>query len=159
MIPSFIFKKQTQHFRFTVNGSSSVPPYLVAHHAVPCKSDYVLTFDMCEEFIYVTVASLADNGVQAPLFLQEPISEVMFSNENGSSQLSCSANGTPSPTLAWVQKDGSPVTSVLGLRYTYAHTHIYKFKILRIKTCSFRFVVVWFGFGSVVFVFAQIAPF
>lgn len=66
------------------------------------------------EFFYVTIASVVDNGVQAPLFLQEPISELMFSNESGS-QISCSAHGNPSVT--WVQKDGSPISSVPGLRY------------------------------------------
>lgn len=72
---------------------------------------------MCEEFLYTTVALLAsDNGVQAPLFLQEPISELMFSNESGS-QISCTAHGTPPPTVTWVHKDGTPISSVLGLRY------------------------------------------
>lgn len=68
------------------------------------------------EFFYVTIASLVDNGVQAPLFLQEPVSDLVFSNESGS-QISCSAHGTPTPTVTWVQKDGSPIASVLGLRY------------------------------------------
>lgn len=70
------------------------------------------------EFFYVTIASLVDNGVQAPLFLQEPVSELVFSNESGS-QISCSAHGTPTPTVTWVQKDGSPIASVLGLRYNF----------------------------------------
>lgn len=108
---------------------------------------------MCEEFIYVTVASLADNGVQAPLFLQEPISELMFSNESGS-QISCTAHGSPPPTVFWIQKDGSPITSVLGLRY---NLNSFQGKICSIQFISFRSVSVWFG--SVVFVYAQIAQF
>lgn len=109
---------------------------------------------MCEEFIYVTVASLADNGVQAPLFLQEPISELMFSSESGS-QISCTAHGVPPPTVEWLQKDGSPITSVLGLRYSLPFSveeHVY---FISIHFNAMRFV--WFG--SVVFVFAQIAKF
>lgn len=73
------------------------------------------------EFFYVTIASLVDNGVQAPLFLQEPISELVFSNESGS-RISCTAHGTPAPTVTWVQKDGSPISSVLGLRYNLTHS-------------------------------------
>ncbi|XP_031617665.1 Down syndrome cell adhesion molecule-like protein Dscam2 isoform X3 [Contarinia nasturtii] len=68
---------------------------------------------ICAEFFYVTIASLVDNGVQAPLFVQEPISELVFSNESGS-QISCSAHGNP--IVTWVQKDGSPISSVPGLR-------------------------------------------
>lgn len=71
----------------------------------------------CTEFFYITIASLVDNGVQAPLFLQEPISELVFSNESGA-QITCSAQpGNPTPTVSWVLKDGTPITSVLGLRY------------------------------------------
>lgn len=115
----------------------------VSFRAVPCRG---VVF---EEFIYVTVASLADNGVQAPLFLQEPISELMFSNESGS-QISCTAHGVPPPTVTWAAKDGSPITSVLGLRYNLPF-------LGKIMFISFRFRSV--RFGSVVFVFAQIAKF
>lgn len=131
--------------------SLSIYVIVMLLYIIPWHGNLItLWYSTCEEFIYVTVASLADNGVQAPLFLQEPISELMFSNENGS-QLSCTAHGTPSPTLAWVQKDGSPVTSVLGLRY--------KLTILWTKTCSLCFDTFRFGFGSVVLVFAKIAQF
>lgn len=103
------------------------------------KSDYVLTY-VCEEFIYVTVASLADNGVQAPLFHQEPISELMFSNESGS-QISCTAHGTPPPNLMWTQKDGSPITSVLGLRYNLQFSGQIMF--ISFRFASFWYVLVW----------------
>lgn len=102
---------------------------------------------VCEEFIYATVASLADNGVQAPLFLQEPISELMFSNESGS-QISCTAHGVPPPTLSWVTaKDGSPITSVLGLRYNLPRSvgkHIYSISI-QLNSIRSVFSIIWFG--------------
>lgn len=83
-----------------------------------CFCLLVLDFVMFHpEFFYITIASLIDNGVQAPLFLQEPISVLLFSNESGS-QISCSAHGNPTPSVSWILKDGSPITSVLGLRYT-----------------------------------------
>lgn len=63
----------------------------------------------------MTFASIIDNGQQAPLFLQEPLSRLIFSNDTGS-QISCSAHGNPTPRVSWVQKDGSPVSSVPGLR-------------------------------------------
>lgn len=63
----------------------------------------------------MTFASIIDNGGQAPLFLQEPLSRLVFSNDSGS-QISCSAHGNPTPTVTWVQKDGSLVSSVPGLR-------------------------------------------
>lgn len=86
---------------------SSSSSYMFCHWNDPLRA----------EFFYVTtIASLLDNGVQAPLFLQEPISELAFSNESGS-QISCSAHGNPMPTVTWVQKDGSTIASVLGLRY------------------------------------------
>lgn len=63
----------------------------------------------------MTFASIIDNGQQAPLFLQEPLSRLIFSNDTGS-QISCSSHGNPTPKVSWVQKDGSPVSSVPGLR-------------------------------------------
>lgn len=86
---------------------------------------YVLSLFVCPRFpvsgplqtelFYVTFASIIDNGGQAPLFLQEPLSRLVFSNDSGS-QVSCSAHGNPTPHVSWVTKDGSPVTSVPGLR-------------------------------------------
>lgn len=58
---------------------------------------------------------MIENGLQAPIFLQEPISKLTFSNDSGS-QISCSAHGNPGPIVSWILKDGSPVTSVPGLR-------------------------------------------
>lgn len=65
-------------------------------------------------FFLVPIASMLDN-FQAPLFLQEPLSRLIFNNDSGS-QISCSAHGNPVPKVWWVQKDGSPVISVPGLR-------------------------------------------
>lgn len=68
------------------------------------------------DLFYVSfVASIVDNGVQAPTFLQEPLSRLIFSNDSGS-QISCSAHGNPPPIVTWVHKDGSIVSSAPGLR-------------------------------------------
>lgn len=68
------------------------------------------------DLFYVSfVASVVDNGVQAPTFLQEPLSRLIFSNDSGS-QISCSAHGNPPPIVTWVHKDGSIVSSAPGLR-------------------------------------------
>ncbi|XP_055315179.1 cell adhesion molecule Dscam2 isoform X2 [Sitodiplosis mosellana] len=80
---------------------------------------------ICAEIFYVTIASLVDNGVQAPLFQQEPISELVFSNESGS-LVSCSAHGNPTPVVTWVQKDtGTPISSVPGLRQILPNGTLY----------------------------------
>lgn len=72
------------------------------------------TFERAD-FFYVTFASIVDNGIQAPTFLQEPLSRLIFSNDSGS-QITCSAHGHPSPVVSWVHKDGSIVSSAPGLR-------------------------------------------
>lgn len=68
------------------------------------------------EIILVTSASHIDGGLQAPIFFQEPLPRLVFSNDTGS-QISCSAHGNPPPVVTWVTKDGTVVTSVPGLRY------------------------------------------
>lgn len=91
------------------------------------------------EFFYVTIASLVDNGVQAPLFQQEPISELVFSNESGS-LISCSAHGNPTPVVTFVQKDSStPISPVPGLRYNL-HTCTYKHIYIIIKFTSLEII-------------------
>lgn len=52
---------------------------------------------------------------QAPVFQHEPTGWLPFSNDSGA-QLYCAAHGTPAPLVTWVLKDGSPVSTVSGLR-------------------------------------------
>ena len=59
---------------------------------------------------------MIENGLQAPVFLQEPQSKLIFSNDSGA-QISCSSHGHPSPIVSWVLKDGTSVSSVPGLRF------------------------------------------
>lgn len=54
-------------------------------------------------------------GTQAPVFVQEPVTKLLFSNDSGAA-VTCSAHGIPIPMVSWVLKDGSSVTSVPGLR-------------------------------------------
>lgn len=67
------------------------------------------------DIIFVTSASHIDGGLQAPIFFQEPLPRLLFSNDTGS-QISCSAHGNPAPTVTWVSKDGTVVASIPGLR-------------------------------------------
>lgn len=62
-----------------------------------------------------TLASILEDGQQAPIFVQEPVSRLIFSNDSGS-QISCSAHGVPTPIVTWIKKDNSIVTPVPGLR-------------------------------------------
>lgn len=61
---------------------------------------------------------VSDHGrrTQIPTFVQEPPSHVVFSNNTGAS-ITCSAHGSPVPSITWLTKDGSLVNSVPGLRY------------------------------------------
>lgn len=56
-----------------------------------------------------------DAGIHAPSFLQEPSPNLIFSNDTGA-QMSCSAHGSPLPTITWILKDGNIVNAVSGLR-------------------------------------------
>lgn len=67
------------------------------------------------DLFYGTFASIVDDGIQAPTFLQEPLSRLIFSNDSGS-QMTCSAHGNPPPIVTWVHKDGSIVSTAPGLR-------------------------------------------
>ncbi|XP_049839470.1 Down syndrome cell adhesion molecule-like protein Dscam2 [Schistocerca gregaria] len=63
-------------------------------------------------------------GVQAPVLMQEPPPRLRFSNSTGA-QVSCSARGSPPPSIVWMHADGSPVTSVPGLRQTLSNGTLY----------------------------------
>lgn len=78
---------------------------------------FLISFRLCllEILFRAFVASITDNGLQAPIFLQEPLSRLTFSNDSGS-QISCSAHGNPAPAVSWILKDGSSITPIPGLR-------------------------------------------
>lgn len=61
---------------------------------------------------HVTGVATQSHG---PAFLQEPPSQLTFSNTTGS-QVSCSAHGSPNPQVDWLVQDGQTVTAVPGLR-------------------------------------------
>lgn len=72
------------------------------------------------------------------MFLQEPISEMVFSNESGS-HISCSAHGNPTTSVTWAQKDGSPISTVPGLRYNLQydnHEHCTSLLFVRLFALS-----------------------
>lgn len=82
------------------------------------RTQYGMVWDMFgwpSDTIFVISASHIDGGIQAPIFFQEPLPRLMFSNDSGS-QISCSAHGNPTPTITWVSKDGTIVTPMPGLR-------------------------------------------
>ncbi|CAN7984334.1 unnamed protein product, partial [Ixodes hexagonus] len=53
--------------------------------------------------------------LRGPFFTLEPPSWVEFSNSSGA-EVRCEAGGDPRPMLLWISGDGSPVSSVPGLR-------------------------------------------
>nr|CAD7402260.1 unnamed protein product [Timema cristinae] len=53
---------------------------------------------------------------QGPLLMLEPPPKLEFSNNSGG-RLDCSARGSPTPNLQWMMSDGSPASTVTGLRY------------------------------------------
>nr|CAD7454060.1 unnamed protein product [Timema tahoe] len=53
---------------------------------------------------------------QGPLLMLEPPPRLEFSNNSGG-RLDCSARGSPTPNLHWMMADGSPASTVTGLRY------------------------------------------
>nr|CAD7426254.1 unnamed protein product [Timema monikensis] len=53
---------------------------------------------------------------QGPLLMLEPPPRLEFSNNSGG-RLDCSARGSPTPNLQWMMSDGSPASTVTGLRY------------------------------------------
>ncbi|CAN7995711.1 unnamed protein product, partial [Ixodes hexagonus] len=53
--------------------------------------------------------------LRGPFFTLEPPSWVEFSNSSGG-EVRCEADGDPRPRLLWISADGSPVSSVPGLR-------------------------------------------
>ncbi|KAL5284148.1 hypothetical protein ACFFRR_006432 [Megaselia abdita] len=71
-----------------------------------------------------TLVLLISSAQRVPTFIQEPPAHVIFSNDTGT-HLSCSAQGNPTPSVSWILKDGSKVTSVPGLRQTPGNGSLY----------------------------------
>ncbi|XP_037507198.2 Down syndrome cell adhesion molecule-like protein Dscam2, partial [Rhipicephalus sanguineus] len=63
----------------------------------------------------VSTSSPHLSGGRGPAVVVEPPTVVEFSNEMGA-VLACSAQGQPHPSIRWEKEDGSPATSVPGLR-------------------------------------------
>lgn len=53
--------------------------------------------------------------MEAPTWLDEPPSKLWFVSSSGGS-VTCRARGSPRPSVKWVNHDGSPVTTIPGLR-------------------------------------------
>uniref|UniRef100_T1IT66 Down syndrome cell adhesion molecule-like protein Dscam2 n=1 Tax=Strigamia maritima TaxID=126957 RepID=T1IT66_STRMM len=62
----------------------------------------------------IQVQAIGDQS-ETPQFVYEPPDLVQFSNINGST-VKCQGRGKPQPTVAWLLSDGTPVSSVPGLR-------------------------------------------
>lgn len=68
------------------------------------------------KLIYISVlADRSTRRLRGPRFTHEPPEVVEFSNSTGS-VITCSAQGTPEPAMRWERKDGSPVSSIPGIR-------------------------------------------
>ncbi|KAH9398164.1 hypothetical protein TYRP_019172 [Tyrophagus putrescentiae] len=52
---------------------------------------------------------------RGPEFLVEPQSSIVFLNDTGAI-VTCSAKGTPAPSITWTKVDGTSLSSVAGLR-------------------------------------------
>ncbi|GBM11065.1 Down syndrome cell adhesion molecule-like protein Dscam2 [Araneus ventricosus] len=52
---------------------------------------------------------------RGPNFVHEPLETVEFSNSTGA-VISCSAQGYPEPTIRWERRDGTPVSTIPGIR-------------------------------------------
>lgn len=64
-------------------------------------------------------------NLHIPQFLQQLPSNLMFSNDTGSSQLSCSTYGSSQVEIAWILKDGSTATNIQGLRQSFPNGTLY----------------------------------
>ncbi|XP_069192476.1 cell adhesion molecule Dscam2 isoform X3 [Procambarus clarkii] len=54
-------------------------------------------------------------GVEAPVWVEEPPSRLWFVSSSGGS-VTCQAGGSPPPSVTWVNRDGTPVTTIPALR-------------------------------------------
>lgn len=64
-------------------------------------------------------------NIHVPQFLQQLPSNLMFSNDTGSSQLSCSTYGSSQVEIAWILRDGSTATNIQGLRQSFPNGTLY----------------------------------
>lgn len=60
-------------------------------------------------------ASQPDADQKGPIFLNEPINRIDFSNSTGA-EIECKASGNPMPEIIWIRSDGTAVGDVPGLR-------------------------------------------
>ncbi|CAL1270596.1 unnamed protein product [Larinioides sclopetarius] len=68
--------------------------------------------------IFLAVLVLGDRSnrrFRGPNFVHEPLETVEFSNSTGA-VISCSAQGYPEPTIRWERRDGTPVSTIPGIR-------------------------------------------
>lgn len=66
--------------------------------------------------MFIFTVSSGGLDLQGPLFLQEPPHRVEFSNSSGG-RVDCTAHGSPSPEVEWIQADGSPIRQVRIIFY------------------------------------------
>ncbi|XP_067628011.1 cell adhesion molecule Dscam1 isoform X11 [Eurosta solidaginis] len=67
----------------------------------------------CTKSVYA--ASQPDADQKGPVFLNEPINRIDFSNSTGA-EIECKASGNPMPEIIWIRSDGTAVGDVPGLR-------------------------------------------
>ncbi|XP_055948841.1 cell adhesion molecule Dscam2-like isoform X4 [Argiope bruennichi] len=68
--------------------------------------------------VFLAVLVLGDRSnrrFRGPNFVHEPLETVEFSNSTGA-VISCSAQGYPEPSIRWERRDGTPVSTIPGIR-------------------------------------------
>ncbi|KAG8199382.1 hypothetical protein JTE90_000252 [Oedothorax gibbosus] len=63
----------------------------------------------------LVTADRSSRRLKGPIFVHEPLETVEFSNSTGA-VISCSAQGRPDPVIRWERRDGSPVSTIPGIR-------------------------------------------
>ncbi|XP_040566562.1 cell adhesion molecule Dscam1 isoform X3 [Lepeophtheirus salmonis] len=65
-----------------------------------------------------------DGSTQGPVFIYEPPRKARFSNDTGG-QLTCSAHGSPTPSISWVDSRGQVVTTIAHKRIVLKNGTLY----------------------------------
>nr|CAD7441247.1 unnamed protein product [Timema bartmani] len=98
--------------------NEEVNPFLIGMCALVAKRSQPPFGVADPKFIAWKYSSFVDGILdgQGPLLMLEPPPRLEFSNNSGG-RLDCSARGSPTPNLHWMMADGSPASTVTGLRY------------------------------------------
>ncbi|XP_017467250.1 PREDICTED: Down syndrome cell adhesion molecule-like protein Dscam2 isoform X35 [Rhagoletis zephyria] len=82
-------------------------------HAIKWLTLLAAMAAFCTPLAYA--ASQPDADQKGPVFLNEPINRIDFSNSTGA-EIECKASGNPMPEIIWIRSDGTAVGDVPGLR-------------------------------------------